>query len=110
MTQPNSKRHQPIVFGQNNAGSHGSFEPSSSKGVLNTMRSRGRPKDAKADFKGSSKSTTFDKHYKRECSANSKNYNSWNKAKKLLSTDEINRRRNTGACMHCGEVGHVFND
>ena len=73
------------------------------------MGSWGRLKDAKEDFQGSSKSTTFDKHSKREYSANNKNYDSWNKAKKQLSTDEINRRRNTGACINCGEVGHVFN-
>ena len=74
------------------------------------MKSWRHFKDAKAYFKGSSKSITFDKHSKRERSANSKNYESWNKAKKRLSTDEINRRRDTSACRNCGEVGHVFND
>ena len=70
----------------------------------------GRPTYAKADFKRSSKSTTFDKQSKRERNANNKNYGSWNKAKKRLSTNEINRRRNTCACMNYGEVGNVFND
>ena len=74
------------------------------------MKSWGCPKDAKADFKGSSKFVTFDKHSKRECSANIKNYDSWNIAKKRLSTDEINRRHNTGACLNRGEIGHEFND
>ena len=112
VTQPISKRHQPIVFGQNNFGSHDSnYGASSSKCFPSNVRSWGRPKDAKSDFKGSSKSTTFDKHStKRERSANNKNYYSWNKAKKRLSTDEINRRGNISACMNCGEVGHVFND
>ena len=32
------------------------------------------------------------------------------KAKKRLTTDEINRRHNTGACVNCGEVGHLFKD
>jgi hypothetical protein len=72
------------------------------------MKSWGRPKEARADFKGSSKSATFDKHFKRERSDNSNNYDSWNKAKKRLTTDEINRRRNTCACMNCAEVGHKF--
>ncbi len=80
------------------------------KGVLNTMKSWGHPKNAKADFKGSSKSTTFDKHFKRERSDNNKNYESWSKAKKRLTTDEINRRNNTSACMNCDEVGHVFKE
>ena len=110
MTQPTSKWHQPIVLGQNNSGSHGNFGVSGSKGIPKTMGSWERPKDAKADFKGSSKSTTFDKHSKRKRSTNNKNYDSWNKAKKRLSTNEIQRRRNTSACMNCGEVGHVFNE
>ena len=74
------------------------------------MKSWGRHKDVKADFKGSSKSATFDKHFKRERSAHSKNYDSWNKAKKQLTTNEINRRRNIGACMNCGEIGNMFSD
>jgi len=64
MPQPISKRLQPIGFGQNNFGNHGNFEARNSKGIPNTMKSWGRPKDVKADFKRSSKSTTFDKHYK----------------------------------------------
>ena len=74
------------------------------------MGSWGHPKDAKEDSKGSSKSTTFDRHFKRERSTNNKSYDSWNKAKKRLTTNEINKRRNTSASMNCGEVGHVFND
>ena len=109
MPQPTFKRHHPIVFKQQPSSSHGSFEASSSKGFPNTLGSWGHPKDAKANFKKSSKSTTFDKHFKRERS-NIRNYDSWNKAKKRLTTDEINTRRNTGVCMNCGEVGHVFND
>jgi hypothetical protein len=108
--QPTSKRLQPIVFGQNNFGNHGSFGASGSKGIPDTMGSRRRPKDAKADFKGFSKSTTFDTHSNRERSSNYKNYDSWNKAKKRLSIDETNIRRNTCACMNCGEFGHVVND
>jgi len=108
MPQTPSKRLQPIAFGPNTFGSHGSFGTSSSKGVSNTMKSWGHPKNAKADFKVSSKSVAFDKHVKRERSDNNKNYDSWNKAKKQLTTDEINRRRNTSACLNCGEVGHMF--
>jgi hypothetical protein len=63
----------------------------------------------KSDFKGSSKSTTFDKHLKREGS-NIRNHDTWNKAKKRLTIDEIYKRRNICACMNCGEVGHVFNN
>ena len=110
MPQPTSKRLQPIGFGQNTFSSHGSFGASNSKGVSNTMKSWGHPKNAKADFKGSSKSATFDKHFKRERSDIKKNYDFWNKAKRRLTTDEINRRRNTCACMNCGEVGHIFKD
>ena len=86
------------------------LEPPTIKGVSNTMESWGHSKSAKADFKESSKSVTFNKHSKRERTDTNKNYDSWNKAKKRLKPDEINRRRNTGACMNCGEVGHVFKD
>ena len=54
--------------------------------------------------------TTFDKHLKRELSTPGRNYDSWNKTRKRLSTEDINIRRNTRACMNCGEVGYVFND
>ena len=110
MPQPTSNRLQLIGFGQNTFGSHGSFGASNNKGVSNTMKSWAHPMKAKADFKGSSKSATFDKHFKRERSDNNKNYDSWNKAKKRLTTDEINRRRNTSACLNCGEIGHLFKD
>ena len=111
MTQPTYKRHQPIVYGQNNFGSHGNFGTNGSKGISNTKGSWGHPKDAKADFKGSSTSTTFDTHLKRERSTSGRSYESWSKAKKRLSFEEINKRRNTSAyCMNCGEVGHVIND
>jgi hypothetical protein len=59
---PMSKRLQSAGFGQNTFGSHGSFGASSSKGVSNTMKSWGHSKSAKADFKESSKSVTFNKH------------------------------------------------
>jgi hypothetical protein len=75
------------------------------------MKIGGHFKNAKADFKESSKSVTFNKHSKRERDDNGKNYESWNKAKKRLTLDdEINRRRNISAYMNCGEVGHVFKD
>ena len=110
MTVPMSKRPQTNGFGQNAFGSHSSFGASTSKGVSNTMKAGGHFKNAKADFKESAKSVTFNKQAKRERNDNGKNYDSWNKAKKRLTTDEFNRRRNTGACMNCGEVGHVFKD
>ena len=72
------------------------------------MKPWGHSKSAKAEFKESSKSVTFNKYTKRERGDNGKNYDSWNYAKKRLTPAEINRRRNTGACMNCGEVGHVF--
>jgi hypothetical protein len=111
MSPPLSERLQPAAgFGQNTFGSHGNFGASSSKGICSTMKSWGYSKSAKANFKEFSRTVTFNKHTKRERSDNNKNYESWNKAKKRLTTDEINRRRNTGACMNCGEVGHVFKD
>ena len=72
MTQPTSKRHQPVVYGQNNYGSHGNFGAGGSKGISNTKGSWGRLNDAKAYFKGSSESTTFDKNLKRERSTSGK--------------------------------------
>ena len=110
MPPPMSKRLQPADFGQTTFGSHGIFGSSISKGVSNTMKSWGPPKNAKANFKESSRSVNFNKHTKRERSDNSKNYESCKDTKKRLTTDEINRRRNTCAFMNCGEVGHVFKD
>jgi hypothetical protein len=109
MLQSTSKRHHPIVFKHQTTSSHGGFGASGSKDTSNTLRVWGQPKDINADFQGSSKSTTFGKHLKRE-SSNIRNYDSWNKAKKRLTADEINIRRNIGACMNCGEAGNVFND
>jgi len=110
MTQPTSNRHHSVVYGQNKSNSHGSFGASDSKNISNTKGSWGHPKDAKVVFKGSSKSTTFDTHLKRERCTSSKNYDSWSKAKKRLSTEEISKCRNIGACVNYGEVDHVFND
>ncbi len=107
---PMPKRQQTAGFGQNTFGSHGSFGAITSKGVSNTMKLGEHSKSTKADFKESSKSVTFNKHSKRERSDNGENYDSWNKAKKRLTPDEVNRRRNTGACMNCGDVGYVFKD
>ena len=47
MTQPTSKRHQPVVYGQKNVGSHGSFGAS---GTHNTKGLWGHPKDVKVGF------------------------------------------------------------
>ena len=110
MPSPTSKRLQPAGFGQNTLGNRGSFGASISKGVSNTIKSWGHPKNAKADFKESSRSIIFNKHVKRERNDYNKNYESWNKAKKRLTTDEVNRRRNTSACMNCGEVNNLFQD
>ncbi len=104
MPVPMSKRPQTTGFGQNTFGSHGSFGASTSKGVFDTMKAGGHFKNAKADFKESAKSITFNKQSKRERNGNGKNYDSWNKTKKRLTIDEFNHRRNTCACMNCGEV------
>jgi hypothetical protein len=110
MPQLTSKKLQVVGLGQHYFGSHGSFGANSNKGVSNTMKSWGHPKNAKADFKESSRSVTFNKQVKRERNDNNKNYDSWNKTEKRLTTDEINRRRNTSACMNYSEVGHVIKD
>jgi hypothetical protein len=110
MPVPMSKRLQPANFGQNVFGSHGSFGAGSSRGVSNTSKHGVHFKSAKAAFKEPSKSTAFSKHLKRERSDDNKSYDSWNKAKKRLTSDEFNRRRNTNACINCNEVGHVFKD
>ena len=76
MTQPTSKRHQPVVYGHNICDSHGSFGASGSKGIPNTKGPWGQPKNAKADFESPSKSTTFDKHLKRERITSGRSYDS----------------------------------
>ena len=81
--QSTSMRHHPNVFKHKTSGSHGSFGASGSKDTSNTLRVWGQPKDTKADFKGSSKYITFGKRLKRE-SSNSRNYDSWNNAKKTI--------------------------
>ncbi len=110
MTQPNFKRPQLSNFGQKHFGNHGSFGGSDHKGASGSKGPWGQSKDDKADFKGPSKSTSFNKNMKRERSDSEKNYDSWNKAKKRLTTNEYNRLRKTNACINCGEVGHKFND
>ena len=70
MSAPMSKRLQRAGLGQNTFGSHGSFGASTSKGVSNTVKLGGHSKSAKADFKESFKSTTFNKHSKQERSDN----------------------------------------
>ncbi len=55
-------------------------------------------------------SVSFNKNVKRERSDSEKNFESWNKAKKRLSTNEYNKRRKTNACINCGEVGHKFSE
>ncbi len=76
MTQPTSKRHQPDVYGQNICDSHAGFGASGSMGILNTKGPWGQPKNAKADYESPSKSTTFDKHLKRERSTSGRSYDS----------------------------------
>jgi hypothetical protein len=61
VTQPNFKRPQQSNFGQNTFGSHGSFGSSGHKGASNSKGPWGQSKDAKANFKGPSKSTPFKK-------------------------------------------------
>ena len=110
MTQPNFKRPQLSNFGQKNSGSHGSFGGSGQKGASSSKGPWGQSKDEKADFKGSSKSVSFNNNLKREKSDTERNFESWNRAKKRLSTNEYNKRRKTNACINCGEVGHKFSE
>jgi hypothetical protein len=60
MTQPTFKRHQPIIYGQDNVGSHGSFGGNGSKGTFNNKKQHEQSKYAQADFTRRTKSTTFD--------------------------------------------------
>jgi hypothetical protein len=110
MTQPTSKRPQFSNSGQKNSGSHGSFGGSGQKGASSSKGPWGQSKDEKADFKGSSKSVSFNNNLKREKSDTERNFESWNRAKKRLSTNEYNKRRKTNACINCGEVGHKFSE
>ncbi len=111
ITQPNFKRPQLSNFGHNNSGRHGNFGRSGHKGASITKGPwAGKSKDAKADFKGPSKSTSFNRNMKWEKGGSEKNYDSWNKAKKPLTVNEYTRRRSNDACINCGEVGHKFSD
>ncbi len=110
MTQPSFKRPQPSSFGQNNYGSHGNFGGGGHKDASNSKGPCGQSKYAKADSKGPSKSTSFNKNMKRAKSGSDKNYDFWNRAKKGMYADEFNRRLDNNACINCGEVGHRFHD
>jgi hypothetical protein len=91
---------------QNSRGSSGSFGGNANKGASSSRGPWGHLKDAKADFKGQSKSA---KQVKRERDiADPKGYDSWNKAKAKLTEAEFSKRRRTNACINCGEVGHKF--
>ena len=81
-----------------------------SKSISNNKGQQGQLKDAKVDFKRHTKSNAFHMGLKRERSASSRHYESWNRVKILLTTDEFNKRRQTHACINHCEVGHVFND
>ncbi len=83
MTQPNFKRRQPTILGQNSSGSNGNFGGSGSKVPL-VARNRGNSKDVKKYFKGHVNSTSFDKNVKREKSSSDRNCDSWNRAKKRI--------------------------
>ncbi len=110
MTQPSFKRPQPSIFGQSNFGSHDNFGGSGHKGASSNKGPWGQSKDDKAESRGSLNSTSFNKNMKREKSGSDMNYDYWNMAKKRLSADEFNRRRNNNACINCAEVVHRFND
>ena len=76
MSQPSLKRPQPSIFWQNNAGSHGSFGGSGHKDASGSKGPWGQSKNAKADSKGPSKSTSFNKYMKRRKSGSDRNYDS----------------------------------
>jgi hypothetical protein len=78
-------------IGHNNHNSYGSFGDNCSKGAFGSKVSWGHPKDAKADFKSSSKSQISAKKAKFGTygfKSQSKNYNWWNKAKDKLTSHE----------------------
>ena len=102
-TLPTFKRYQPIVFRLNNSGTHDNFGGNGSKSISNSKGQQGQLKDAKADFKRHTKLTTFDRSPKRERSTSSRNYESLNRAKRQLTFDAFNRRRQTNACINCRE-------
>jgi len=106
------KRPQGII-GHNSHGSYGSFTNHGSKDASDIKVSWGHPKDAKAYFLSPSKSHISDKKAKFNTygfKSESKNYDSWSKAKDKLNADEYNKCRRTNACIKCGEVGHIFSD
>jgi hypothetical protein len=84
MTQPAFKRPQPTTLGQNNSGCHGNFRGDGNKGASSRHGPWKTSKDAKVDFKGHFKSTSFDINSKRDRSSSDRNYDSWNIAKKRL--------------------------
>jgi hypothetical protein len=78
-------------IGPNHHGNYGSSENNGSKGAFGSKVSWGHPNDAKANFKSPSKSHISDKKAKFNTSCfklESKNYDSWNKAKDKLTTEE----------------------
>ena len=118
-TQNKGKAHVPMSsnkrphgsIGHNNYGSYGNFENDGIKGAFGSKVSWGHPKDAKADFKSTSKSHISDKKTKFGTSgfkSESKNYDLWNEAKDKLIADEYNKRNKTIACINRGEVGNKF--
>jgi hypothetical protein len=98
-------------IGHNSHGGHNNFGGNGSKGASASKSNWGHHKDAKADFKSSSKSYNSDKKMKYEkVASGSKSYDSWKKAKAKLTEDEFNKRRRTNACINCGEAGYKFSN
>jgi hypothetical protein len=96
-----------VSIGQSSHCSHNSVEGNGSKGASNINLTCGHLKDTKADFNSPSKPYNFDKIVKtKKATSSSKSYASWNKTKARLTEDEFNKRRQTNACINCGEDGH----
>jgi hypothetical protein len=66
MTQPTFKQHEPIIYLENNSNRRYNFEGNGIKGISNIKGQQGQSKDAKAEIKRYTKSTTFDRGLKRK--------------------------------------------
>ena len=108
---PSFKRPQGSHYGQSNHGSHGSYGVKFSKGASSSKRPEGQSKEVKADFKSNVKPYSSINNVKRERgTSGNKNYDSWKKAKNILTAKEFNKLRKTNACINSCEVGRKLSD
>jgi len=110
MPMPPYKRSHGRI-GQSSHGSHNNFGGNGSKSAFGRKLNWGHSKDVKADFK-SPRGLTFltKKGSTRKLRRVLKATTRETRLRQKIIEDELHKRRQTNACINCGEVGHKFSN